>query len=105
MGRRPKKTTLAGRHRWVGFRGTAYCLDSEKVCQLPITTQSGQQTTVVNVFEILKEAGSFELDYHNFESPTVGLRVKTTFAEICYEGPQFNLQVLNVLLTLDKIGM
>jgi hypothetical protein len=105
MGRKLKKTTLDGGRAWEGFRGIAYYLDSDKVWKLPITTRSGEQTTVGEVFASLKEAKSFELESPNFESPIVYLIVKTTAGEIRYEGSSFNLNVLNVLLNLHKMDM
>src|SRR5262249_30004602 len=97
MNHRPKKTTLAGRPAWKGFRKTAYSLAYRKIWQLPITTHLGEQTTVGKVFESLREAEPLEI-----ESPIVTLRVKTSTGEIHYNGLDFNLYVLYVLLKLRK---
>jgi hypothetical protein len=97
MNHSPKKTTLAGRRAWKGFRKTAYSLAYAKVSQLPITTELGEQTTVGKVFESLRGAESLEI-----ESPIVTLIVKTSAGEIHYKGSDFNLDVLYVLLKLRK---
>src|SRR6476646_2531322 len=97
MNHRPKKTALARRRGWKGFRGTAYSLNYRKVWRLPITTQLGEQTTVGEVFESLRDAESLEI-----ESPNVTLTVKTSAGEIHYKGLDFNLDVLYVLLILRR---
>ena len=54
--------------------------------------------TLGNVFESLKEAEILEVD----SEPIVYLMVKTTSGEIRYQGLQFNLSVLSILLSLYK---
>src|SRR5215467_4132994 len=97
MNHRPKKSTFGARRGWKGFRKTAYSLAYGKVWQLPITTHLGEQTTVGKVFESLREAETLEI-----ESAVVTLTVKTSAGEINYQGLDFNLYVLYVLLKLRK---
>src|SRR5215467_15269199 len=92
-----RKKTFAARRGWKGFRTTAYSLAYRKIWQLPIATHLGEQTTVGKVFESLREAETVEI-----ESAVVTLTIKTSAGEIHYQGLDFNLYVLYVLLKLRK---
>jgi len=90
---------------WEGFRPTAYSLDVNRVCALPLErvaeASTGQHQTIpVTVGEVYRSLAEQVVRVESIPP----ILVATAKTEVVFDGPHFNCHLLQVLLDLRKDG-